>query len=97
MCEECRQYPCASNCPNAPEPMPIYICEKCEEGIYNGESVYEIDGHYYCESCINDARFIAEEPEPYEPDPDRMYDEYRDRELRGEAKYILSQDIFKEK
>ena len=82
MCELCRRNPCDSRCPNAPDPQPIYICCCCEEGIFAGETVYEIDGHYYCEGCIDDMRFVAEEEE-YEPDEDRAYDEWRDRQLDG--------------
>lgn len=84
MCEECRHYPCISSCPNAPEPEPVYICDNCDEGIYPGETVYEIGGHKYCEDCIDNARFIAEEPEEYEPDEDRAYDLWRDRQLMEE-------------
>ena len=94
MCELCRHNPCSSGCPNAPEEEPVFICDSCEEGIFAGEEVYEIDGHKYCEGCINDARYTAEAPEPYEPDPDRIYDDYRDRQLSGEAEYIISQNIF---
>lgn len=85
MCELCRHNPCVSNCPNAPEEEPVYICDECEEGIYDGDAVYEIGGHKYCESCIDSARFTAEAPEPYEPDPDRLYDEWRDRQLMEEC------------
>lgn len=84
MCEECRHYPCISSCPNAPEPEPVYICDNCDEGIYAGETVYEIDGKYYCETCIDNAGYIAEEPEEYEPDEDRAYDLWRDRQLMEE-------------
>lgn len=84
MCEECRHYPCISSCPYAPEPESVYICDECEEGIYAGETVYEIGGHKYCEGCIEDARYIAEEPEEYEPDEDRAYDLWRDRQLMEE-------------
>lgn len=84
MCELCRHNPCVSNCPNAPEPEPVYICDECEEGIYPGETVYEIGGHKYCETCIDNARYIAEEPEEYEPDEDRAYDLWRDRQLMEE-------------
>ena len=69
MCEECRHYPCISSCPNAPEPEPVYICDECEEGIFAGELVYEIGGHKYCETCIDNASYTAEYPEEYEPDP----------------------------
>lgn len=96
MCELCRQYPCSSSCPNAPEPEPICVCDKCEEGIYEGEYFFEIDEKKYCENCINDSRYVAQRPEeeePYQPDP---YDLWRDRQLIDEAEYIISQDIFKE-
>ena len=81
MCEECRHYPCLSACPNAPEPEPVYICDNCEEGIYPGETVYEIGGHKYCETCIDNAGFIAEEPEEYEPDAMDIYKAYIEREM----------------
>ena len=84
MCEECRHYPCISSCPNAPEPEPVYTCAHCDDAIYAGEYVYEIDGKFYCETCIDNAGFTAEAPEPYEPDPDRLYDEWRDRQLMDE-------------
>ncbi len=69
MCSECRQSPCHPSCPNAPEPEPVFICDNCDEGIYDGEQVYEIGGHKYCEDCINDSKYTATAPEPYEPDP----------------------------
>lgn len=81
MCEECRHYPCLSACPNAPEAEPVYICDECDEGIYPGETVYEIGGHKYCEDCIDNARYIAEEPEEYEPDAMDIYKAYIEREM----------------
>ena len=92
MCEECRHNPCSAGCPNAPEPQPVYVCCHCGESIYAGETAYEIKGCCYCEDCINDMRFVAEEEE-CEPDEDRAYDLWRDRQLDGRAEYILSQDI----
>lgn len=81
MCELCRHNPCLSACPNAPEPEPVYICDECEEGIYPGETAYEIGGKYYCETCIDNARFIAEAPEPYEPDPMDIWKAHVEREM----------------
>lgn len=81
MCEICRQYPCHPRCPNADEPEPIYICDNCEEGIYDGEYVYEIGGYKYCEGCINDSRYTAETPEP---DDDSIYERWRDRKWEQE-------------
>jgi hypothetical protein len=59
----------------------VYICDECEEGIYPGETVYEIGGHKYCESCIDNAGYIAEEPEEYEPDAMDIYKAYIEREM----------------
>lgn len=60
MCEECRQYPCHPRCPNAPEP-PIYAkCEICGEPIYDGDEYFELDGHNYCEACVNGSYRTAE-------------------------------------
>lgn len=84
MCEECRQNPCHPRCPNAPEPQPVYICDKCDEGIYDGETVYELDGRHYCEYCVDEAKFTAEAPEPYEPDEDAAYERWRDMHLEEE-------------
>ena len=81
MCEICRHNPCLSGCPCAPEPEPVYICDECEEGIYPGETVYEIGGCKYCETCIDNARYIAEEPEEYEPDAMDVYKAYIEREM----------------
>ena len=98
MCELCRHNPCSAGCPNAPEPEPVYICDECEDGIYDGDTYYELGGKIYCQGCIDYARQTAEchSYEEFEPDEDRIYDAYRDRQLRGDAEYIISQDIFKE-
>ena len=79
MCEECRHTPCLSSCPNAPEPEPVYTCAHCDDAIYAGEYVYEIDGKYYCETCIDNAGFTAEEPEEYD-DSDFRYECWRDEQ-----------------
>lgn len=70
MCSECRQNPCHPACPNAPEPKPAFICDICDEGIYNGEPYYSINGNIICESCIDSCRYIADvDDDLYEPDP----------------------------
>lgn len=84
MCEECRHHPCISSCPNAPEPEPVYICDECDEGIYPGETVYEIGGKYYCETCIDNAGYIAEAPEEPEIDAMDVYKAYIEREMCDE-------------
>lgn len=85
MCEECRHYPCLSACPNAPEPELVCFCDECEEGIFAGETLYEVGGHKYCENCIDNARYIAEEPEKYEPDAMDIYKAYIEREMCDNA------------
>ena len=69
MCSECYCNPCHPSCPNAPKTKPVYICDECGDGIYDGEPYYSIEDNFYCESCIDAFRGIAETPEPYEPDP----------------------------
>ena len=54
MCEVCRQNPCHPQCPNAPEPEPVYRCTECGDGIYEGERYAEIGGLKYCGSCLDD-------------------------------------------
>lgn len=54
MCMVCRQYPCHPSCPNAPEPKPAYICSKCGEGIFPGDSYYDTGKEQICEWCMED-------------------------------------------
>lgn len=56
MCEECRRTPCHPRCPNAQDPIPVFICSGCGQDIYEGEDVYHILGEQFCERCINEAR-----------------------------------------
>ena len=50
MCEICRQTPCNSRCPNAPEPEPVEKCLKCGE-YFDGP-----DGPI-CENCMEDMSY----------------------------------------
>lgn len=36
------------------EIKPIYICNDCEQGIYEGDRSWWIGGHIYCEDCAKD-------------------------------------------
>lgn len=49
MCMVCRQYPCVTGCPNAPEPEPVLICRECGAGLYAGDRHF--DG--ICEGCLS--------------------------------------------
>lgn len=60
MCDVCLQSPCASRCPNAPEPDFVYICSGCGAKIYPGDSVWHIMGEQFCELCIDKAKKEAE-------------------------------------
>lgn len=46
-----------------PEPVVVYRCGWCGEEIYAGDTAYLDDGVPVCERCIEDCRFIVEEPE----------------------------------
>ncbi len=54
MCEICRSTPCRSQCPNAPEPTPVFQCCKCKEGIFEGESYLDSSSGQLCETCLDD-------------------------------------------
>ena len=56
------------------------FCEHCGYGFEAGEWVYKIDGYYYHQGCVHDCMGF-QIPEPPEPDEDRAYDEWRDRQL----------------
>lgn len=54
MCSVCHQTPCHPQCPNAPEPQPVYTCTHCDEPIVVGEEYYEFTGDYFHEECFED-------------------------------------------
>lgn len=60
MCDICRQFPCDSRCPNAPEPPSVFVCSGCGENILDGDDYYEVMGEQFCQNCIDDARKVAE-------------------------------------
>ena len=86
MCDLCRHYPCASNCPNAPEPVAMYTCDNCGEGIFDGEHYYKIDNVadvktlLICDECMRDSKCYAEYEE-YEPDPMDIWKAREERRL----------------
>ena len=81
MCEICGCYPCRSACPNAPEPQPVYECEDCGEGIYDGDNYYSISGLILCEDCIGGYLCTCEAPEPPEVDAMDVYKRWVEREM----------------
>lgn len=81
MCSLCYMNPCHPNCPNAPESKPVYFCDLCGDGIYDGEPYYHINDNIVCEACIDTNRYIAETPESYEPDPMDLWKARKEREL----------------
>lgn len=60
MCSICHRIVCPSTCPNADEPKPIQVCEKCGTSLYAGDSAYNIGDHVYCEDCVINAHFEIE-------------------------------------
>lgn len=60
MCEVCRRNPCHPRCPNAPEPPFFAECDSCGCDIYDGDEYYKIDGHNYCEACVQSGYRTAE-------------------------------------
>ena len=60
MCDVCLKHPCDPRCPNAPDPPMVFICSGCGEPIRDGDDYYEIMGEQWCQSCIDEAREVAE-------------------------------------
>ena len=54
MCNICGHYTCPGGCPNADEPVVVLHCEKCNCGIREGDSYYDVEGVAYCEDCMHD-------------------------------------------
>lgn len=54
MCEVCHMNPCHPQCPNAPDPEPVYTCKICGEAIRAGDDYYEMDGEFYHAECFED-------------------------------------------
>lgn len=54
MCSVCLQSPCSSRCPNASEPEPVYMCIKCNEGIFSGDKYFDSYLGPICEDCLDD-------------------------------------------
>lgn len=54
MCSVCMSNPCHPRCPNAPEPEPVYTCNKCGYGIFDGDKFFDGPEGYICEECLDD-------------------------------------------
>lgn len=67
MCDVCRKTPCASGCPNAPEPPVVFSCEKCGSDIRVDDDYAVIGSATYCMDCcvIKTAEFDDIETEDY--------------------------------
>jgi hypothetical protein len=52
MCDICHSFPCRPQCPNF-EDEPLMFCNKCDTGIFAGDSYYEICGEIFCEDCVH--------------------------------------------
>lgn len=42
------------------EVEPIYECDGCDDGIFDGDTYYKIGGKIYCEHCVESAKKTAE-------------------------------------
>lgn len=60
MCDICRQSPCHPRCPNADDPVTVFVCSGCGRSIKEGDDYWDIMGEQFCERCINKAQKVAE-------------------------------------
>lgn len=54
MCSMCLSTPCHPGCPNAPEPVAVYECCKCSEGIFDGDKYLDTSEGRICEGCLDE-------------------------------------------
>ena len=59
MCKICRNIPCLPGCPNAPDPVTVFVCSGCGEDIFEGDDYWDIMGEQFCKDCIDGARSEA--------------------------------------
>lgn len=61
MCQECRQYPCHSQCPNYIHHK-IGVCDKCGESLYEEYEIWtDYNGNKFCsKDCAIDYYEIEE-------------------------------------
>ena len=55
-CEWCGQLPHDSRCPNAPDPVAVFICSGCGKDILDGDPYWDVLGEQFCEHCIDEAK-----------------------------------------
>lgn len=63
-CEICNRTPHLPLCPEAPDPVSVFICSGCGEPIWDGEDYWDVMGEQFCEHCIDDMKGVAQ----YDPD-----------------------------
>lgn len=54
MCSICHQHLCDTRCPNAPESVPVEICNDCGCEIYEGDKFYNGNDSTICKDCMED-------------------------------------------
>lgn len=54
----------------------VWVCEDCEEVIPGDCIAFEVDGKYYCETCMDERRHYA--PFKADYDPRNEYDPSED-------------------
>lgn len=52
MCDLCHSFPCMTGCPNEPESEVVAVCPICDQSIYEGEEVAEINGALRHVECL---------------------------------------------
>ena len=58
-CHHCGQSPHSARCPSYVD-KPVYVCDNCGEGIFDGEVYLEVAGTILCECCASEHKFVAD-------------------------------------
>lgn len=54
MCSLCLAIPCHPRCPNASEPVEMYKCRICGEGIFVGDQYFDTGNSEICTQCMDE-------------------------------------------
>ena len=92
MCQECRMSPCHPRCPNAPEPLAVAQCAKCNSSIVVDDEYAQFDDTCYCEACLDDmstselvklfgGEWKKASSDDFDDGSDDAYENYRDAKM----------------
>lgn len=62
------------------EEKSLEICQSCYCELFHGDTVYKVNGMFFCKDCVEKIELDSDDDMPEEPD----YDYYRDLDMESE-------------